>query len=263
MGHDACRFLGLLDSVGLDQHVSVPTHISGHTLDLIITRNSDQLLVSSPWTDYLFSDHLPVHCNIQVEKPLLKSKQISFRKLKSIDISSLRDDLSKSDLCSNAIDSLELNDLVTRYDEAVYHQLWIVMHLPLINKTVTKRPIVPWFNNEIKTAKRMRRRAERKWRKTKLRLDFLDYKAKKNRATFEMKKARQEFYTDFIAENSHDTRKLFRSAKTLFNHESELHFQGYSDSNATLANDIGNFFIKKVDVIRTGLRYRSRQHPFS
>ena len=99
----------------------------------------------------------------------------------------------------------------------------------------------------------MRRRAERKWRKTKFRLDFLDYKAKKNRATFEMKKARQEFYTDFIAESSHDTRKLFRSAKTLFNHESELHFQGYSDSNATLANDIGNFFIKKVDVIRTGL----------
>ena len=248
---DACRFLELLDSVGLDQHVSVPTHISGHTLDLIITRNSDQLLVSSPWTDYLFSDHLPVHCNIQVEKPLLKSKRISFRKLKSIDISSLRDDLSKSDLCSNAIDSLELNDLVTHYDAALSSAL--DRHAPLINKTVTKRPIVPWFNNEIKTAKRMRRRAERKWRKTKLHLDFLDYKAKKNRATFEMKKARQEFYTDFIAENSHDTRKLFRSAKTLFNHESELHFQGYSDSNATLANDIGNFFIKKVDVIRTGL----------
>ena len=81
---DACRFLELLDSVGLDQHVSVPTHISGHTLDLIITRNSDQLLVSSPWTDYLFSDHLPVHCNIQVEKPLLKSKRMSFRKLKSL-----------------------------------------------------------------------------------------------------------------------------------------------------------------------------------
>ena len=170
---------------------------------------------------------------------------------KSIDISSLRDDLSKSDLCSNAIDSLELNDLVTHYDEALSSAL--DRHAPLINKTVTKRPIVPWFNNEIKTAKRMRRRAERKWRKTKLRLDFLDYKAKKNRATFEMKKARQEFYTDFIAENSHDTRKLFRSAKTLFNHESELHFQGYSDSNATLANDIGNFFIKKVGVIRTGL----------
>ena len=168
---DACRFLGLLDSVGLDQHVSVPTHISGHTLDLIITRNSDQLLVSSTWTDYLFSDHLPVHCNIQVEKPLLKSKQISFRKLKSIDISSLRDDL-KSDLCSNTIDSLELNDLVTRYDEALSSAL--DRHAPLINKTVTKRPIVPWFNNEIKTAKRMRRRAERKWRKTKFRLDFLD-----------------------------------------------------------------------------------------
>ena len=130
---DACRFLELLDSVGLDQHVSVPTHISGHTLDLIITRNSDQLLVSSPWTDYLFSDHLPVHCNIQVEKPLLKSKRISFRKLKSIDISSLRDDLSRSDLCSNAIDSLELNDLVTHYDEALSIQYNTILYLTTLH----------------------------------------------------------------------------------------------------------------------------------
>ena len=131
---DACRFLELLDSVGLDQYVSVPTHISGHTLDLIITRNSDQLLVSSPWTDYLFSDHLPVHCNIQVEKPLLKSKRISFRKLKSIDISSLRDDLSKSDLCSNAIDSLELNDLVTHV--FIYLLLYFSDPFLLLNKRI-------------------------------------------------------------------------------------------------------------------------------
>ena len=118
-----------------------------------------------------------------------------------------------------------------------YYVTWMTW----MTKTVTKRPIVPWFNNEIKTAKRMRRRAERKWRKTKLRLDFLDYKAKKNRATFEMKKARQEFYTNFIAENSHDTRKLFRSAKTLFNHESELHFQGYSD----IACVAGGIFVRE------------------
>ena len=30
-------FLDLLESMGLQQHVDVPTHKSGHTLDLIIT----------------------------------------------------------------------------------------------------------------------------------------------------------------------------------------------------------------------------------
>ena len=38
---DAAHFLELLTSMGLEQHVDKPMHISGHTLDLIITRCSD------------------------------------------------------------------------------------------------------------------------------------------------------------------------------------------------------------------------------
>ena len=57
---NAIRFLDLLSSMGLDQHVDKPTHTSGHTLDLIITRNSDTLLPTRPLTDYLFSDHITV-----------------------------------------------------------------------------------------------------------------------------------------------------------------------------------------------------------
>ena len=246
---DARRFRGLLDSMGLDQHVKVSTHISGHTLDLIITRNSDQLLVSAPWADHLFSDHMPVHCNILVEKPSFKKSQISYRKLKSINMEALRNDLSKSDLCNNTL-SLELNDLVSCYNETLTSTL--DRHAPLITKSVTKRPVVPWFSQELKLAKKERRHAERKWRRTKLDCDFRIYKAKKNRATFEMKKARKEYYTSFIQENSYDPRKLFRSAKTLFNHEKELHFQGHPD-NMTLADDIGNFFVQKVNAIRARL----------
>ena len=48
---NALRFLEL-SSMGLDQHVDKPTHISGHILDQIITRNSDTLLSTSPVTDY-------------------------------------------------------------------------------------------------------------------------------------------------------------------------------------------------------------------
>ena len=37
---DAINFLDLLDSVGLQQHIKKPTHVHGHTLDLVITRSS-------------------------------------------------------------------------------------------------------------------------------------------------------------------------------------------------------------------------------
>ena len=38
-GIDAVKFLDLLESLGLEQHVTEPTHIFGHR-DLVITRRS-------------------------------------------------------------------------------------------------------------------------------------------------------------------------------------------------------------------------------
>ena len=57
---DCVRFLDLLESMGLQQHVDAPTHKSGHTLDLIITRRADSLLSTDPMASYLFSDHFTV-----------------------------------------------------------------------------------------------------------------------------------------------------------------------------------------------------------
>ena len=69
---DAARFLELLTLMGLEQHIDKPTHISGHTLDLIITQCLDSLLCVKPLTDYLISDHFTVLCDLQLGKPALK-----------------------------------------------------------------------------------------------------------------------------------------------------------------------------------------------
>ena len=42
---DAVRFLDLLSSMGLQQHISFSTHISGNTLDLLISRTLDSNLI--------------------------------------------------------------------------------------------------------------------------------------------------------------------------------------------------------------------------
>ena len=47
----------LLESMGLQQHVNEPTRETGHSLDLIITRQCDSLFSNIPVTDCLFSDH--------------------------------------------------------------------------------------------------------------------------------------------------------------------------------------------------------------
>lgn len=61
---DAIQFRDLLDSMGLQQHVKQPTHIHGHTLDLLITRQSDVIIAKEPEIERYFSDHAVVLCDL-------------------------------------------------------------------------------------------------------------------------------------------------------------------------------------------------------
>ena len=45
LDNDSSRFLDLLSSMDLQQHVVLPTHISGNTLDLLITRTLDSNII--------------------------------------------------------------------------------------------------------------------------------------------------------------------------------------------------------------------------
>ena len=67
-------------------------------------------------------------------------------------------------------------------------------HAPKRKKVIDARPLVPWFNEEIKLARRVKRKAERKWRPTGRREDMLVYNAKKNYVNQIMKEARIKFY---------------------------------------------------------------------
>ena len=63
--NNANKFIELLETFGLCQHINVPTHSSGHTLDLIITR-TNQDIITEPATTIFLSDHLFVECKLNV-----------------------------------------------------------------------------------------------------------------------------------------------------------------------------------------------------
>ena len=62
--NNAKKFMDLLETFSLSQHVSCPTHLSGHTLDVIITRSSDDVVLASPKATFPISDHFIVQCPI-------------------------------------------------------------------------------------------------------------------------------------------------------------------------------------------------------
>ena len=87
-------------------------------------------------------------------------------------------------------------------------------------------------------AKRSRRKAERKWRRTKLSADFADYKKKRNYVTNLINKSRQYFYSKFIEENSTDQRKPFGAPKKLLGTHDLLRCPDHLD-RTVLATDTG------------------------
>ena len=83
-------------------------------------------------------------------------------------------------------------------------------------------------------------------------LTLLSLKRKKNHATHIINKARKAFYSDFIDSNRKDQGKLLRSMKKLLAPSQRLLFPDYDD-HQSLANDIGEFFCRKIHNIRTTL----------
>ena len=99
-------------------------------------------------------------------KPALKRSDITFRKIRSINKKLLRNEISDTDLCKNLL-SYNLDSLVNTYNNTFESVL--DHYAPPITKTVVKRPTVPWFNDGVKSAKKEKRRAERKCKQGKAR----------------------------------------------------------------------------------------------
>ena len=66
-------------------------------------------------------------------------------------------------------------------------------------------------------AKRERRKAEKRGKRTRLDSDLVAFKVKRKAATALMNKARRKFCTNFIEENSGHQKKLFAASNHLLN----------------------------------------------
>ena len=241
---DARMFLDLLLSMGLKQHVSGPTHTSGHTLDLLITREHDSIIPEPPVMDRYLSDHAAILCSLNSSKPVRMVREISYRKLNSIDIDELCDDLIQMELCSK--EYADITELASAYNFTLSSLL--DKHAPLKKKTVVCRQQVLWFSAGIKAAVQARRKAERKWRRSRSQEHLKAFKTARNHATYLMSEARRNYYSNMIAENSSDQRKLFQITSMLLREPADVTFPR-SIPSIDLANNFGNYFVQTIETI--------------
>ena len=67
--YNARHFLELLNSFDLLQYVTHPTHDSGHTIDLVITKASSKFVICPFLLDTYISDHKTVCIDLNLAKP--------------------------------------------------------------------------------------------------------------------------------------------------------------------------------------------------
>ena len=130
----------------------MPTHKSGSTLDLIITRAdaniASKFIVFDPVLCY------KVGCTLTLTKVPFE-KKMCYRRLRSINFDDFRHDVSAS-LKHLLDENTNLNDNVDYYSKLLLDAL--DKHAPLENRVITLRPCALWYTPEIDEAKKKRRK---------------------------------------------------------------------------------------------------------
>ena len=201
------------------------------------------MVASKPVVDQFISDHAAVLCTLAPSRSGLSVKTSNYRKIKSIDVDHLKRNFRSTAFINIAAEEPTTDDELESYARAYNSTLSALLdkHAPLRTRTRVSRPVVPWYSKEIDEATRSSRKAERKWRRNGSLPYFDDYKKKRNYATNLMNKARQEFYSNFIENNSADQRKLFNASKKLLVTCEMLCFPYHLDKTV-LADDTRIFF---------------------
>ena len=87
---------------------------------------------------------------------------------------------------------------------------------PIKVKVISGRKKSTWQNSTlVKNGKRECRKAERRWRKTKLQVHYDIHKEKLHSYNLQLRNARKSYVSDIITKNSHNARALFATVDRL------------------------------------------------
>ena len=240
---DAVCFRDLLFRWDLQQHVKFPTHISGHTLDLVITRNCDNTILHGLKQGDLISDHNMITFLINTEKPEIQRKVVSYRKIKDIDMNIFKQNVSHS---LNISDIMDVTTAAEEYDKTM--RVILDEAAPIITKTLTVRPQVPWFSDELRSLKRIKRHKEKEYKTHATDANLGAFRESRTTYQNAIQQAKEHHYNDMICEAGGDQKKLFRIVNSLTKGNYTMPLPEASD-NTTLANEFAQFFCSKIDKI--------------
>lgn len=250
----AKKFKSLYESKGFFQHITGATHVSGGTLDLVLTLNSctdklpikDICIESATGTT---SDHYLVYFDlpdmIDTVKNIHDEERRDIREFKNMDIDQFREDL----FCS----PLNMSEL-TSVDQAidVYHktvETILNKHAPLISRSFKKNRS-PWWDNHCQTAKQDMRKAQRKFYKNKNDSEAQElFNEKCIDKAIIINRARNSYFDQKLSSSKGDPKGTYKVINHLLDKEYGSGKLPHREDDEALADEFQSFFSEKVQKI--------------
>ena len=244
MSPTVSEFKSVIDSCCLSQYINFPTHLHGHTLDLLMAPSEFSAISDVKGLGFI-SDHKIISCVVDfpsLDTPI--QKVVTFRQYHKLNIDKFRSDLPTIPFVSSPSDDIDL--LYEQYMSGLSGLLDI--HAPVKTKQLMK-PAPSWITDEYRIAKCMRRQFERAWRRDKSSENRSGLRRQMNRCNHILNRNKGCFYCDLDSENCGDSKRLWHALNKTLSRSNSTVLPSFDDEKS-LANRFGSFFTDKIKKIR-------------
>ena len=236
------QLTSLLDTFDLTQHVTFPTHSSGHTLDLFITRNTSTLISNVDFIIHPFTDHYSIHSVINVPQFSRTPRIIKqIRAIRAIDPVAFSADIRASTLYTNPASNLQAYS--TQFSSTL--STLLDKHAPLKTISCTSRPHKPFITPEILREKAKRSKLETTYRRCRSHENKTNFNAQSKHVAKLITASKRAVYRSLISNHSKNTKKLWPILNSLLTRTSPPTLPTFS-SASDLVTSFLNFFGDKI-----------------
>ena len=243
------HFRDILHSLDLIQHVSEPTHTHHHTLDLIITRSGSNVLSIQEIVNTGLSDHFLILGAFNLGYEYRVKKRICMRPLKRIDIRTYSNDLAdKIGQLNISVDRDDVHNIASSFMKLSMDV--IDQHAPQRLISVKGNTQKPWYDDEVHASRVVRRRLERRYRKTKLEIDRQMYINQSKEVVKIIKMKKSAYYNNKFS--TADSKLTFKLLNNLMHADTDRSLPS-NIPKSDLPQTFNDFFVTKVRRIREDL----------
>ena len=154
------EFLGLLNASNIKNFVMMPTHVSGHTLDLVLAPTESDFVgdIEISPIDSDISDHSLLTFTLCFSRPPTYRKTITFQNYSGLD-GNVAADIIETDLVGAVAQGQTSVQRTNSYNEVLSSAR--DQFCPLVTKEIIIKDDAPWYDHRMVSLRRQLRKAER------------------------------------------------------------------------------------------------------